>query len=46
MDLILLLEGRGFFRFEFEKKILGGWGASFSCFAGVFEGGFWKIVFF
>jgi len=26
------------------KKILGGWVAVFGCFAGVFEGGFWKMV--
>jgi hypothetical protein len=46
MVLILLLEGRGFLGFEFEKKILGGWGVSFGCFAGVFNGGSEKSCVF
>ena len=44
--LILLLVGRCFLGFEFDKKFLADQVAIFGCFAGVFEGGSEKIVRF
>jgi len=38
MVLILLWVGRWVFGVQFDKKNLGDWGASFGCFARVFEG--------
>jgi hypothetical protein len=38
--------GRGFLGSNLTKKFWGGQVAVFGCFAGVFEGGAWKIVAF
>jgi hypothetical protein len=46
MVSILLLAGRRFSGSNLTKKILGGWAASFGCFAGVFEGVLEIRVFF